>query len=131
MGSSYDTQFNTLIRSLHDNYLQYKLTGGQSYQKSYMSAQEGVEKILSELEKSVDTQKSKITDFYKTDVEGKLKGLHSESRNLQHGLIEQKDQLTAAEIRQSQSTTVPTQSLTSRYIALGVLTGVTLLLSFL
>jgi hypothetical protein len=46
-------------------------------------------------------------------------------------LIEQKDELTAAEIRQSQSTTVPTQSLTSRYIALGSLVGLTLLLSLL
>jgi hypothetical protein len=131
MGSSYDTQFNTLIRSLHDNFLQYKLTGGQTYQKSYTSAQDGIEKILSDLEKTVDSHKSQITDFYKTDVEGKLKGLQSESRNLQHGVIEQKDQLTAAEIRQSQSTTVPMQSLTSRYIALGSLVGVTLLLSFL
>ena len=131
MGSSYDTQFNTLIRSLHDNYLQYKLTGGQAYQKSYTSAQEGIESILSDLEKTVDSQKSQITDFYKTDVEGKLKSLQSESKNLQNGLIEQKDELTAAEIRQSQSTTVPTQSLTSRYIALGSLVGLTLLLSLL
>lgn len=131
MGSSYDTQFNTLIRSLHDNYLQFKLTGGQAYQKSYMTAEEGINKILSDLEKTVDSQKSQITDFYKTDVEGKLKGLQSESKNLQHGLIEQKDQLTAAEIRQTQSTSVPTQSLTSRYIAVGTLIGVTLLLSFL
>lgn len=131
MGSLYDTQFNTLIRSLHDNYLQYKLTGGQAYQKSYTDAQEGIEKILSDLEKTVDSQKSQITDFYKTDVEGKLKDIQSQSRNLQRGLIEQKDELTAAEIRQSQSNTVPTQSLTSRYIAVGSLLGITLLLSFL
>jgi hypothetical protein len=131
MGSSYDTQFNTLIRSLRDNYLQYKLTGGQGYQRSYTSAQDGIEKILSDLEKTVETQKSQITDFYKTDVEGKLKGLQSQSRNLQQTLIEQKDELTAAEIRQSQSTTVPTQSLTSRYIALGSLIGIMLVASLL
>jgi len=131
MGSSYDTQFNTLIRSLHDNYLQFKLTGGQNYQNSYTSAQAGIEKILSDLGKSVESQKAQITDFYKTDVEGKLKDIQSESKTLQHGLVEQNDELTAAKLRQSQPTIVPTQSLTSRYIAVGALIGVTLLLSFL
>lgn len=131
MASSYDTQFNTLIRSLRDNYIEFNLTGGRTYQKSYTSAQDGIEKILSELENSVESQKSQITDFYKTDVEGKLKDLHSESTTLQHGLVEQNDELTAAKIRQSQSTTMPIPSLTSRYIAVGSLIGVTLLLSFL
>jgi hypothetical protein len=131
MGSSYDTQFNTLIRSLHDNFLQFKLTGGQTYQNSYTNAQAGIEKILSELENSVESQKSQITNFYKTDVEGKLKDIQSRSSSLQHGLVEQNDELTAAKIRQSQSTSIPTPSLTSRYIAVGSLIGVTLLLSFL
>jgi hypothetical protein len=126
-----DSQFNTLIRSYHDNYLQYKLTGTDSYKNAYSSAQQGIETILSTLQDSVESQKATISNFYKEDVEGKLKSLQSESKSLQHGLIEQKDQLTAAEIRQSQSTSTPLPSLTSRYIAIGSLVAVISLLALM
>lgn len=126
-----DSQFNTLIRSYHDNYLQYKLTGTDSYKNAYTSAQQGIETILSTLQDSVESQKATISDFYKEDVEGKLRSLQSESKSLQYGIIEQKDQLTAAEKRQSQSTSTPLPSLTSRYIIIGGLVGLVSLLALM
>ena len=63
-----DSQFNTLIRSYHDNYLQYKLTGTDSYKNAYSSAQQGIETILSTLQDSVESQKVTISNFYKEDI---------------------------------------------------------------
>jgi hypothetical protein len=129
MASSYDGQFSTLARSLRDNYLQYKLTGSKSAESAFTSAATGIEAILADLQTSVDAQKAQISDFYKTDTEGALKALRTESHSLQHGIVEQKDRLTAAQMRQSQTPSVPTEDLTSRYIAAGVLLGATILVA--
>lgn len=131
MASSYDSQFTTLARSLRDNYLQYKMTGSKSAESAFASAGKGIETILADLQTSVDAQKAEISSFYKTDTETALKTLEAESRSLQHGIVEQKDRLTAAQMRQSQTPSAPTTDLTSRYIAAGVLVGATLLLALI
>lgn len=117
-----DSQFNTLIRSYHDNFLQYKLTGNTSYQQSYQSAQQGIETILSSLESQNSKQKKDMSDFYNEDVEGKLRDLHSETTNVRKKLVSENDQVIEAKMRSTSSVESP--SMTNRYIALGVMSAI-------
>jgi hypothetical protein len=121
-----DTQFNTLIRSYHDNFLQYRLSGDSGYENSYKSAQQGIESILSSLRSDVQSQDSQISSFYSDDVEGRLRELQSETRRAQASIVTDKDALEAAQLR---GTASEPQSLTSRYIALGVLSAIAIGLS--
>lgn len=123
-----DSQFNTLIRSYHDNFLQYKLTGNSGYENSYKSAQQGIEAILSGLRSEVQGQDSEISSFYSDDVEGRLRELKSDTRTAQASLVSDKDSLETAQIR---GVGAEDQSLTSRYIALGVLGAIAIGLSMM
>ena len=116
-----DSQFNTLVRSYHDNYLQFKTTGKPSYQTAYQSAQSGIDNIIKTLQDQVSAQKAEVSSFYKSGVEMKLKELQHENRLLQHGLGDERDQIVAAEMRSNPVQTFPGPSLTSYYIAAGVL----------
>jgi hypothetical protein len=126
-----DSQFNTLVRSYHDNYLEYRTTGKQSYQTAYQSAQQGIDTILKSLNDEVEAQKKEVSDFYKSGVEARLKDLQHENIVLQHGLSDERDQITAANMRASAIQVTPIQPLTGYYIAGGVLAGVIGLLMFL
>ena len=117
-----DSQFNTLLRSYSDNYIQFKVTGSPKYQQGYVSAQQGLDSILSQLKSSVDSQKQQISEFYKSGVEQKVVELDQRNRFLQRGLVSEKDEVTAAQMRSSPSVLPVIQ--TWQYIALGVL-GVT------
>jgi peptidoglycan hydrolase CwlO-like protein len=118
-----DGQFNTLISSYHDNYLQYKITGEQAYQNSYMSAQEGIQNILNSLQQQVGDQQSQISDFYKSDVEEKLRDTQSDITKYQKKIVSTEDQIQAAKIRSS--TSLPSMSgetpLIVQYTALSIL----------
>lgn len=123
-----DNSFNTLIRSLRDNYIEYKITGSNTHKQSYESAEQGIEKILSDLESSVHGEESKIADFFKDNPYEKIDSLQTLHSTLQ----KENDNLTAATLRQSQTAQGPVvPNLLPQYIAVGVLGGVTLLLSFL
>jgi len=125
-----DSQFNTLIRSFHDNFLQYKLTGTASYKKAYEGAQEGIENILNSLESSVQKDKSQIKDFYSSGSEDKLRDAHSKKTDLQNQLVEQNDRVSTTQLRTQASPVTPSQNLIPQYIALAALgtTAVVLLL---
>jgi len=121
-----DNQFNTLIQSYHDNFLQYKITGGTSYQNSYQSAQEGIEKIIQSMQSEVDSQKKQIGDIALS--EEKLRDLASEERNSQKRLIKERDQYIAAKMRSTQL--IPeTYSVNPKYITVGVLGLILLVLN--
>ena len=124
-----DNQFNTLMRSYHDNYLQFKLTGDQKYQKAYESAKEGLDAILRSKKTEVDSDSEKIQNTLGTDAENKMKDVKSQSIHLVRGLSKEKDEETAAEMR-SQSAP-PVQSTTIQYVAIGVLLATIVGLSFL
>ena len=94
-----DSQFNALVRSYSDNYIQFKVTGSSNYQTAYQAAQQGLESILSQLESTVNNQKRQISEFYKSGVEQKLEDLEQRNRFLQRGIIDEKDEITAASIR--------------------------------
>lgn len=118
-----DSQFNTLARSYHDNYIQYKLTGTQSFQNAYMSAEQGIQTILSSLQQQVGDQTSQISDFYKTDVEGKLRDTQSDMKKYQRKIVKTEDSIEAAKIRSDvpPPTPPPQLPMMSQYIALSIL----------
>lgn len=118
-----DGQFNTLVRSYHDNYIQYKITGGQAYQNSYMSAQQGIQSILDSLQQQVDAQKSQISDFYKSDVEEKLRDTQSDITKYQKKIVRTEDEIEAAKMRSETPLPAPPiqTPLMGQYIALSIL----------
>ena len=119
-----NSQFNTLISSYRDNYLQYKVTGQTKFQTAYESAQQGIQSILDNLSSQVSEEKTKINDFYSEDVEGQMKKLNSKSKFLRGGIVGEKDLTKTAEMRQDQLTTpIPSLS-TNQYIVLGVLSAI-------
>lgn len=117
-----DSQFNSLIQSYSNNYIQYKVTGNTNYQNAYTSAQQGLESIISQLQNAVNEQKGQISAFYKSGVEQKLTDLEQRNRFLQRGIVSEKDEITSAEMRAQAPppTSIPTVQ-TWQYIALGVL----------
>lgn len=114
-----DSQFNTLLRSYSDNYIQFKVTGNSRYQKAYTTAQESLESILSQMKNSVDAQKQQMSEFYKSGVEQRLTELNQRNRFLQRGLVSESDEVVAAHMR-SQSPGLPAIQ-TWQYVVLGVL----------
>ena len=124
-----DNQFNTLVRSYHDNYMEYKVTGAQKYQQAYQSAEQGIQSILSQLQNELNTEKAQLAEFYKSGVQEKLQQLDSENKMLQRGLIDQRDETVGAQMRQPSFSfsSIPTW----QYVTIGGLAGASILLSFL
>ena len=125
-----DSQFNTLVRSYSDNYIQFKVTGSSKYQSAYQAAQQGLETILSQLGSTVNNQKRQISEFYKSGVEQKLQDLEQRNRFLQRGIIDEKDQITAADIR-SQVPSPLSSIQTWQYYTIGGLVIASVVLSVL
>jgi hypothetical protein len=121
-----DSQFNSLLRSYSDNYIQFKVTGNSRYQQSYTSAQQGLDSILSQLQTAVDAQKQQIGAFYKSGIEQKLVELEQRNRFLQRGLVSERDEIVAAQMR-SQDTQMSIQPW--QYITLGILSATAIGLS--
>ena len=123
-----DSQFNSLIQSYNSNYIQYKITGNPSYQSAYVSAQQGLDSIIAQLQQEVTAEKSSISDFYKSGVEQTLNSLQQKNRKLQRGIVMEKDDIEAEKIRNEQSMPSPSPPSisTNQYIMIGVL-GVTIL----
>jgi peptidoglycan hydrolase CwlO-like protein len=124
-----DKQFTTLTSSYHDNYLQYKVTGNASYQNSYMSAEQGIQTILSSLQDQVNSQNQQISDFYNTDVEGKLRDLQGGIRSTQKNIVKDRDRAIGASMRMNTATTTPGVQIPQSYtISIGVLSAIAVLL---
>jgi len=126
-----DSQFTTLTRSYHDNYLQYALTGNQTYQAAYQSAKTGLDTIISSLQSEVAEQESTISNFYKSDVEGKMRDLRTQAKNAKEDIVTQGDEITAAKMRQVPASAPTSQDYTSYYIAIGGLTVAIMVLNVL
>jgi hypothetical protein len=126
-----DNQFNTLMRSYHDNFLQYKLTGAQKYQVAYEAAQKGLDSIIVSRNQGVESDAKNIQNTLGADSENKMKDIKSQSIHLGHGLLEQRDEEVAAKLRNVSAPSAPPVSLTTQYIILGVLVATIAGLSFL
>ena len=118
-----DSQFNSFIQSYSSNFVQYKVTGSQTYQNGYTAAQQGLDSIINELQSEVNSGKAQIADFYKSGVEQNIKSFDAKNRKLQRGIISEKDQIAAAKIRNEVPAPPPTPSAvsTGQYILIGVL----------
>jgi hypothetical protein len=116
-------QFNTLLRSYHDNYIQYKTTGAQASQNAYMSADQGLQSILDSLKKQVADQTAQISTFYTSGVEDKMRDTQSDMKKYQRKLVNTTDQLEAAKMRsETQLPSPPIQTpLMGQYITLATL----------
>jgi hypothetical protein len=127
-----DSQFTTLTRSYHDNYLQYALTGNESYQTAYEAAKTGLDNIISSLESEVADQESVISNFYKSDVEGKMRDLKSGIMDTKRLGVSIQDQHTAAKMREvPQNTAVIPTNYTPYYVTAGVLIVFSVVLNML
>lgn len=122
-----ENQFATLTKSYYDNFLEYKLTGNESNQKAYMSAEQGIQSILKGLNDEVNAQSSSISNFYQSDVQGKLKSIRSDIQSTQRNIITNKDSLSAAEMR-IPTAPVTDQSIPSSYL---MITGALLIIGAL
>ncbi len=100
-----DNQFTTLTRSYHDNYLQYKLTGNPSYKNAYLSAQEGIDNIVSSLEGEVSSQNNEINNFYSSNTEEKIRNTRAEALQAEQNIVSQRDLVETAKMRGN--TTLP------------------------
>lgn len=118
-----DSQFNSLRQSYSDNYIQFKVTGNPTYQNAFTSAQQGLDSIIAQLQTKVDAQKQQIAAFYKSGVEQKLTDLEQRNRFLQRGIVYEKDEITAAQMRSQPTFIMPTIQ-TWQYLTLGAL-GIT------
>ena len=125
-----DNQFNTLMRSYHDNYLQFKLTGNTKYKIAYESAEQGLDAIVLAKNQAVQSDAQNIETTLGTDAENKMKDVKSQSVHLGQGLVDQNDEEVAAQMRNIATTDAPV-SLTTQYIILGVLVATIAGLSFL
>lgn len=128
-----DSQFNTLARSYHDNFLQYKLTGIPSYQGAYRSALQDMDRILLTMSDENTKQKKEISDFFNQDIEGKIKDVRYKKQDAKRKIISENDQLVSAEMRSLGGTTevIDQPDMTNRWIALGVMSVVAVLLGIL
>ena len=126
-----DSQFNKLRQSYSDNYIQYKVTGNSSYQNAYTSAQQGLESIISQLKDSVDTEKKDMSDFYKSGIEQKLQQLDSNNKLLQRGILSEKDDIIASQLRKSSPPPSSPTISTTQYVLLGGLVATMAIMSFL
>ena len=122
-----ENQFATLTKSYYDNFLEYKLTGNESNQKAYMSAEQGIQTILNGLNDEVNAQSNSIASFYQSDVQGKLKSIRSDIQSTQRNIITNKDSLSAAEMR-IPTAPVSDQSIPSSYL---MITGALLIIGAL
>lgn len=119
-----DSQFTTLIKSYHDNYLQYKVSGSQTDQNAYQSAQKGIESILNSLQQQVTAQTSQISNFYKSGTEDKLRQTQSDLRKAEKNIRRGQDELESAKMRTTDSpvSAPPTQMpMMWQYITLATL----------
>lgn len=123
-----DNQFTTLIKSYHDNYLQYKVSGSQTDQNAYLAAQKGIESILSSLQQQVTAQTAKISNFYKSDTEEKLRQTQSDLRKAEKTIKHGQDELEAAKMRTDLPQTSPPAQMPMmwQYITLATLGVVSL-----
>jgi len=123
-----DNQFNTLMRSYHDNYVQYKLTGAPKYKTAYEAAQTGLDSIVVAKNKAVESDAQNIQNTIGADAENKMKDIKSQSVHLGQGLVNEHDQEVAAEMRLG----APTQTASSpifQYVAIGIMVATIVALS--
>jgi hypothetical protein len=124
-----DNQFNTLMRSYHDNYLQYKLTGDQKYQRAYEAAEKGLDSIILAKNQAVQSDAQNIQNTLGSDSENKMKDTKSQAVHLGQSLVDEHDAEEAEKLRLATPAPAPVQPI-FQYVAIGVMLATIAGLSF-
>lgn len=112
-----DNQFDTLSRSYHDNYIEYKTTGKNSYKTAYESAAKGLQAIIDSLKGQVDANRKEIKDAMGSNAKSLWSEKQEQLTNIGLGIQKQKDRVVAAQMRQPLPP--PPFSHQTQYIVLG------------
>lgn len=123
-----DNQFNTLMRSYHDNFLQYKLTGNTKYKIAYEAAQSGLDAIVLAKNQGVESDAQNIQNTLGANAENKMKDVKSQSVHLGQGLVDEHDAEVAAEMRLGSSTQSPVTPI-FQYVAIAIMVATIVALS--
>jgi len=109
------------MRSYHDNYLQYKLTGDQKYQRAYEAAEKGLDAIILAKNQAVQADAQSIQTTLGADSENKMRDVKSQAIHLGQGLVDERDAETAAEMRLNTPVQGSPPQPIFQYVAIGIL----------
>lgn len=121
-----DNQFTTLTRSYRDNYLQYSLTGNNSYKTAYEAAKEGLDNIIKSLTTNVETNSRNLKNAGGTNSASIFHDKQAGLSDIGGAIHKQKDRVVAAEMRQPPPR--PTPSYISQYLVISGMLGAIVLL---
>jgi guanylate kinase len=94
-----DSQFETLSRSYHDNYIEYSTTGNKSYKTAYESAEKGLQSIINSLKSKVDTNAQNIKDTMNGNAKTIFSDKQAALRGIGEGIHKEKDRVVEAQMR--------------------------------
>jgi len=123
-----DSQFNTLSRSYHDNYIEYATTGNDTYKTAYESAEKGLQSIIASLKSKVDTNTQNIKDTMGSNAKTLFADKQAALRGIGVGIHTEKDRVKEAQMRLPPPP--PPVSYQTQYIIIGGLVAATLILQF-
>lgn len=121
-----DNQFTTLSRSYRDNYLQYSLTGNQTYKSAYEAAKQGLDNIIQSMTTEVETNSTNLKNSVGADAASLFQDKQAGLDNVGTAIHTQKDRVVEAQMRQP--ALPPAPSYISQYLAISGLLGAIVLL---
>ena len=121
-----DNQFTTLSRSYRDNYLQYSLTGNNTYKTAYEAAKQGLDNIIQSMTNEVETNSSNLRNAVGADAASLFQDKQAGIGNVGSAIHKQKDRVVEAQMRQPQAP--PTPSYITQYLIISGLLGAIVLL---
>jgi hypothetical protein len=121
-----DNQFTTLSRSYRDNYLQYSLTGNNTYKTAYEAAKEGLDNIIQSMTTEVKTNSTNLKNAVGADAASLFRDNQDSLSNVGGAIHKQKDRVVAAQMRQPPAP--PSPSYITQYLVISGLLGTIVLL---
>lgn len=116
-----DNQINTLSRSYHDNFVEYSLTGVQSYKTAYEAAKKGLDDLIAAKQQEVDSGAANIDNALGADAIALFHQKQAGLGSLVQGIHDEKDKVKAAEMRIPPPP--PSPDYTETYITIMALLG--------
>ena len=102
-----DNQFTTLSRSYRDNYLQYSLTGNNTYKTAYEAAKQGLDNIIQSMTTEVETNSSNLRNAVGADAASLFQDKQAGIGNVGSAIHKQKDRVVEAQMRQPPAPPTP------------------------
>lgn len=124
-----DSQLTTLSSSYHDNYVQYKLTGTESYKTAYEAAKKGLDSIIAAKKEELAKANQTIQDAMGADAVALFHQKQAGLSSLAEGIHEERDKVVAAEMRLP--IPAPPPNYTDKLISIAALLGVIVVLQYL